>query len=308
MEALERASDSNDIVVVEYDLPVEPPRYFEARLVRFEHGRILSIVRDVTESKRAIEVNRTLAGRLITGQEAERARIARELHDGVCQEMASVTVDLSYVRHQSEARNPAFQELLRSIERRAANVAETLRLISHGLHPTVLHHIGLVAALQADCVEVERQHHLPVTLSIDDNIEPVPQLVALSIFRIAQEALRNAARHARAPHATVSLSRDPKGVTLTITDDGEGFDVEHVRQTGGLGLVSIEERARLVRGTATIHSCPGVGTTVVVRIPPEPAVHLRPSAQLPTVVRQPADGPSIEADEHHASTNRPARR
>jgi signal transduction histidine kinase len=206
--------------------------------------------------------------------------------------MASVTVDLSFVRHQSEARHPAFQELLRSIERRAATVAETLRLISHGLHPTVLQHIGLVAALQADCVEVERQYQLAVTLNIEDNVEPVPQLVALSLFRIAQEALRNAARHARAAHATVSLSRDPKGLTLTITDDGDGFDVDQVRQNGGLGLVSIEERARLVRGAATIHSRPGVGTTVVVRIPPEVPVSLRSSAQLPTVVHQQANGPT----------------
>jgi nitrate/nitrite-specific signal transduction histidine kinase len=85
--------------------------------------------------------------------------------------------------------------------------------------------------------------------------------------------------------------RDPKGLTLTITDDGDGFDIEQVRQNGGLGLVSIEERARLVRGTATIHSRAGVGTTVVVRIPADSPVHLRPSAQLPTVARHPADGP-----------------
>ena len=238
-----------------------------------------------------MELNRNLAGRLISSQEAERARIARDLHDGVCQEMASITVDLSFLRRKSDdAQSPGFQELLRSVEQRSANVAETLRLLSHGLHPAVLKHIGLVAALQADCVEVERQYQMAVTLNIEDDVEPVPPLVALSLFRIGQEALRNAARHARAPHATVSISRDPLGLTLSITDDGDGFDIEGVRQNGGLGLVSIEERARLVRGTATFHSHPGVGTIVVIRIPVDGAGLLRPSPSHTPVVRQPPDG------------------
>ena len=292
MEAIERSSQTDDPVVVEFELPMDPPRHFEARLVRFEHGRILSIVRDVTESKQTIEMNRSLAGRLISSQEAERARIARDLHDGVCQEMASLTVDLSFLKRKShDAQSPGFQELMRSVEQRSANVAETLRLLSHGLHPAVLHHIGLVAALQADCVEVDRQYQMAVTLNIDDDVEPVPPLVALSLFRISQEALRNSARHARAPHATISLSRDPLGLTLSITDDGEGFDIEGVRQNGGLGLVSIEERARLVRGSATFHSHPGVGTIVVIRIPVDGAGLLRPSPGHTPVARKPTDGP-----------------
>jgi PAS domain S-box-containing protein len=292
MKAIERASESDDPVVVEFELPMGQPRSFEARLVRFEHGRILSIVRDVTESKQALELNRSLAGRLISSQEAERARIARDLHDGVCQEMASLTVDLSFLRRKSDdAQGPGFKELMRSVEQRSANVAETLRLLSHGLHPAVLNHIGLVAALQADCVEVERQYEMAVTLNIDDDVEPVPPLVALSLFRISQEALRNAARHARAPHATISLSRAPFGLTLSITDDGEGFDVEGVRQNGGLGLVSIEERARLVRGSATFHSHPGVGTIIVVRVPMDGAGLLQPPPGRTPLVRKPADGP-----------------
>ena len=123
-----------------------------------------------------------------------------------------------------------------------------------------------------------------------DDVEPVPPLVALSLFRISQEALRNAARHARAPHATVSLSRDPLGLTLSITDDGEGFDVDGVRQNGGLGLVSIEERARLVRGSATVHSHPGVGTIVVVRVPMEGAGMLRLAPGRTPVAGKPTDG------------------
>lgn len=214
------------------------------------------------------ECRRGLAGRLITSQEAERSRIAREIHDGVCQEMASLTVDLSFLRHRhGDIQGDEAQGLLRSLEQRAAAVAENLRLISHGLHPVVLQHVGLVAALQAYCAEIERQHHLRVTFHTDGDVEPVSDLVSLSLFRVAQEALRNAARHGHARRARLSVVRTEMDLTLSVADDGKGFNVALVRQNGGLGLVSIEERARLVHGRATFLSWPGRGTRVDVHIP-----------------------------------------
>ncbi len=162
---------------------------------------------------------------------------------------------------------PEVQELLLALERRTAGVAETLRLLSHGLHPSVLQHIGLVAALQAHCAEVERQHDVQVKFFSDGEVEPASRLVALSLFRIAQEALQNTARHARARHATMSLARTTRELSLTVTDDGEGFDVTANRRNDGLGLVSIEERARLVQGQVTVRSQRGNGTTITVRVP-----------------------------------------
>jgi signal transduction histidine kinase len=209
-----------------------------------------------------------LAGRLITAQEAERARIARELHDGVCQDVAAISVDISHLRQRAgEMEVGAVRESLSDLQRRTASIAESLRLLSHGLHPSVLHHIGLVAALQAQCAEVERQRNVQVTFFADGEVEPASQLVAVSLFRIAQEALRNAARHGRARHATLSLARLDAELMLAISDDGVGFDVVAARQNGGLGLVSIEERARLVQGRVTFDSRPGRGTIVDVRIP-----------------------------------------
>jgi signal transduction histidine kinase len=269
MDAIERAFAGDDAVIVEYALQVDDLRYFEARLVVAEHDRVLSIVRDVTESKRAHALNRDLAGRLITSQEVERTRIARDLHDGVCQEIAAMSVAISHVRQcGGDVRSRDVQDKLRSVQKRAEAVAESLRLLSHGLHSSVLHHIGLVAALQAHCAEVERQHDVRIKVFVDGEVEPATPLVALSLFRIAQEALRNSARHGHARHASVSLSCEAGQLTLVVADDGRGFDVAAVRRSGaGLGLVSIEERARLVKGRTIVTSRPGRGTIVNVQVP-----------------------------------------
>jgi PAS domain S-box-containing protein len=268
MEALERVCLSDEPVVVEFELALGEPRHFEARFVKAEQDCVLSIVRDVTEWKRSLALNRDLAGRLIASQEVERTRIARDIHDGVCQDVAAVSVDLSHLRRTGgDIQNPAAQETLLAVERRTAKVAESLRLLSHGLHPSVLQHIGLVPALQAQCAEVERQHAVQVTFFAEGDIEPASPMIALSLFRIAQEALRNAATHGHARNATVSLVRSYDTLTLAIADDGEGFDPVAARQQDGLGLVSIVERARLMRGFATIQSEPGGGTIVDVRVP-----------------------------------------
>jgi signal transduction histidine kinase len=270
MHGLERAIRADETIFVEYELSLGEPRWFEARFVRAERERVLAVVRDVTESKRSIELNRDLAGRLIASQEAERTRIARDLHDGVCQDLASIAVEISRLRRTAgDLRGRDLQDALRAIEGRAAGVAETLRLLSHGLHPSVLQHIGLVAALQAHCAEVQRQHQLRVRFFADDDVEPERRLVGLSLFRIAQEALGNVARHGRARHAAVSLIRDGHELVLVISDDGCGFDL--ARAQSGLGLLSMEERARLVRGGVTISTAPGFGTTIEVRVPADAA-------------------------------------
>ena len=267
MCALERAMRTDETIFVDYELSGAESRWFEARFVRAEHDRILAVVRDVTESKRTTELNRDLAGRLIASQEAERTRIARDLHDGVCQDLASIAVEVSRLRRVAgDLRGRDLQEALLAIEGRAAGVAETLRLLSHGLHPSVLQHIGLVAALQAHCAEVERQHQLRIRFFADDEVEPQRPVVGLSLFRIAQEALGNVARHGQARHAAVSLIREANELVLVISDDGRGFDLARAHG-GGLGLVSMEERARLVRGCVTISTAPGLGTTIEVRVP-----------------------------------------
>jgi PAS domain S-box-containing protein len=269
MDAIDQACRGHDPVVVEYQLPMGEPRHFEARVVRVEHDRVLSVVRDITDAKRVLERNRDLAGRLIASQEGERTRIARDLHDGVCQEAAAVGMDISRLRHvRGDIQGRDVQGILLSVHARMASLAENLRQLSHGLHSSVLHHIGLIAALQAHCTEVERQYEdVEVTFIPEGNVEPASRAVALSLFRIAQEALGNAVKHGNARHATVWLSRDDRDLALAVADDGKGFDPQDARQNGGLGLVSIEERARLVQGRVSIRSEAGSGTVINVRVP-----------------------------------------
>ena len=300
MKAIERACLGEEPVVVEYELAMHEPRCFEARLVAGEPDRVLSIVRDVTESKRAHELNRDLAGRLINSQEAERSRIAQDLHDGVCQDLAAVSVDVSYLRqHGGNIQSREAQDALLSLQRRTEELAEGIRLLSHGLHPSVLHHIGLVAALQAHCAEVERQHHVQLTFSADGDVEPANQQVALPLFRMAQEALRNTVRHGRAVHASVALARSDTDLTLTVRDDGVGFDPAAARQSGKLGLVSIEERARLIKGRAFVHSQSGHGTTISVQIPVEVVDQTETSADKSLGGLEPAVNTAVEPELHH---------
>ena len=214
---------------------------------------------------------RDLAGQLIFAQEVERTRIARDLHDDACQEVAAITVDVTNLRQKDASLQDAdVQQALLSVQRRMARVAEGLRLLSHDLHPNLLKHAGLAAALEAHCTEFERQYHIRVSFHAEGRVEPANPVVVLSLFRIAQEALRNAARHGQAHQIALNLSEQGDSLMLSIADDGWGFDPGGVRNNGGLGLVSIEERARLVKGQVTIHSGPQQGTTISVRVPLEP--------------------------------------
>jgi two-component system sensor histidine kinase UhpB len=208
-----------------------------------------------------------LAGKLITAQEAERARLARELHDDINQQLASVSIALSHVKRQlPNDGNTTVQEELTQLQQRTVDLAHTIRSLSHALHPGVLQYAGLVATLQGYCAEYERQHAIEVLLSADD-LGDVPQHVGLCLYRVAQEALHNIAAHAGARQARVALRRTADGLELIITDDGQGFDLAEARSRGGLGLISLDERVRLVGGSLTINTQVTRGTEVRVQVP-----------------------------------------
>jgi signal transduction histidine kinase len=211
---------------------------------------------------------RDLAGRLMTAQEAERGRIARELHDRVSQELAALSIALSALEAGlPEGTAPDRRRQVARLQGRAAEMAEAIRHLSHELHPGILQYAGLAAALRSHCQEFERERGLAVKLQADDDLGDVPADVALCLYRVTQEALQNVARHAKASQVRVVLVRDGTDLVLTIGDDGQGFDLAERRRHGGLGLISLDERVRLAKGRLTIDTQPQRGTEIQVVVP-----------------------------------------
>jgi PAS domain S-box-containing protein len=210
---------------------------------------------------------RNLAGRLITAQESERTRIARELHDDVNQQLAALSIAMSGLRRRAAGFDTAIHEELGRLQQRTIELADTIRAISHDLHPGVLEHAGLVAAIEARCTEFGRQHAIDTTFQVPAQLGAVPPEIALCLYRVTQEALRNIAAHARAERVHVALASGEDALTLTITDNGSGFDAAQARFLGGLGLISLDERVRLVNGTLSIDTGRGRGTSIRVEVP-----------------------------------------
>jgi signal transduction histidine kinase len=261
MDAIERAVQGDPTIVLEYELPLPEVRQFEARIVSAGGDRVLSIVRDVTDAKRAAELNRDLAGRLIASQEVERRRIARELHDDLSQKLALLMINIDQVA----IRVGAERDLFHGLSTQAGEIASAIHNLSHELHPSKLHALGLLSALQSLCRDVSQQGGVQVAFTHGFVPKDVDGDVSLCLYRITQEALHNVARHSQARHAEVRLSAEADLLTLQVADSGVGFSVK--RQQDGLGLVSIRERVTLLRGQLAIHTFPGGGTRIGVRVP-----------------------------------------
>jgi PAS domain S-box-containing protein len=217
----------------------------------------------------SLERIQELAGRLIMAQETERSRIARDLHDDVNQQLAALSLALgSQRRRLGEYDQAALDASLAKLQQRVLDLADSVRRISHDLHPGVVQQIGLLAALESHCAEFQQQHGIDVTFSSEEGLDAIPTDTALCLFRAAQEAMQNLAKHAAARRAHVSLIRENGELKLTIADDGRGFDPITVQSGGGgLGLLSIEERARLLHGSMRLETRAGRGTTVRIAIP-----------------------------------------
>ena len=212
---------------------------------------------------------RQLAGRLINAQESVRAGIARDLHDGVCQELSGVSIAVGSLKSSAGSLQDArTQQVLSKIYDEMLGMFEGVRRLTHDLHPATLRLLGLPAAVQAHCAEVERRHAVQVQCRVEGDFDDIHSDVGVCFFRIVQESLRNGVVHGEARRLSVSLSRSDNRVDLAVTDEGRGFDLEAVRRIGGgLGLVSIEERAHVIGGDVQIVTGLGQGTTIHVRAP-----------------------------------------
>ena len=210
-----------------------------------------------------------LAGRLIEAQDTERARIARDLHDDVSQQLAGVSIAFSGLKQRlgEYGVSDGIQQELVDLQQQTLTLARNVRQLSHDLHPTVLRHLGLEKALASYCGELERSHGVMMGCSADGDFASIGPEAALCLYRIAQEALRNVVTHADAGRADVRLCRKDDHVVITVTDDGRGFDLNDPERHQGLGLVSIAERAKLTGGTMSIETGLNRGTRVQATIP-----------------------------------------
>jgi len=145
--------------------------------------------------------------------------------------------------------------------------SEQVRNFSHDLHPGMLGHVGLAAALRGHCVHVTQQQGLAINFAASDDLSTVPREAAICVYRIVQEGLRNIVNHAQVKDASVSVTRTGDRLHLTILDCGRGFTPDSAAASGGLGLLSMEERARAAGGSLTITSGDGRGTRLQVHLP-----------------------------------------
>jgi PAS domain S-box-containing protein len=275
MNAIERARTSVEPVVIDYQLTMGEARHFEARLVPVDNGRVVSIVRDVTDRKRAIELNQALAGRIIVSQEQERQRIARELHDDLSQKMALLNLEVAQIADEVPLDEPRTR--LVKLSYQVGEIANDLSDLSHKLHPSRLQALGLTESVRLLCDEISEQRQVNVVFRSSELPRSVDPGVSLCLYRITQEALHNVAKHSRARHASVELTRDGNHLQLQISDSGVGFDPVTVTRVG-LGLVSMRERVGVLKGHLSIHTSPGAGTKIRVRVPLAPPQHEGQSA------------------------------
>jgi PAS domain S-box-containing protein len=209
---------------------------------------------------------RGLSARLINAHEDERRRLSRELHDDLSQQIAALSIGTGNLKRGIPKESIELRAHCDKLQRGLIDVSESVRRMSHELHPSVMQHLGVVGALRGCCRDFQELSGVRVALRIDGDGGDVAPDVALTVFRIVQESLRNIAKHACIDRAEVVFSRLDAEVRLLVRDEGVGLPPDGSAKAG-LGLVSIRERIRLVNGTIDIVSAPGKGTGLYVRIP-----------------------------------------
>jgi PAS domain S-box-containing protein len=233
----------------------------------------VSVNRDISERSYAEEAIRALLKEVLTAQEVERRRIARELHDETAQTLTSLLIGLRAIEESQDLGQAlGGASTMRGL---VAAALEGVKRIARGLRPTVLDDLGLQEALERVGLEVSRVNGFVVDVqATGPRLPRLPEALETALYRVAQEALTNASKHASPKVVSVLIHRNPSEVRLVIEDDGKGFDVSEVLSDAQLGLLGIRERVRLVGGSVTVESSPGHGTTICVsvRLPePEPS-------------------------------------
>ena len=224
--------------------------------------RMVGMIVDVTERRKAKEALANMTRRLIAAQEQESARIGRELHDDINQRLAMLAVELEQLQHDPSETSSRLQEL----RKQTAELSSDVQALSHELHSSKLEYLGVVKGIRSWCKEFGERQGMQIECR-DDVRSTLPLDIGLCLFRVLQEALHNAAKHSGVKQIEVQIHEESGEINLVIRDLGKGFDIEAARRGRGLGLTSMQERVRLVNGTISIESKPMGGTTIRVRVP-----------------------------------------
>ncbi len=238
------------------------PMFLDGRLVG-----CYGIYQDITERIKAEESLRNLTFRVMRIQEEERARIARELHDDISQRLGVLTFQLDQVLQDSlEAESPSGRQLI-TLSKIAHQLCGDIQHLTRHLHPSHVEIVGLVSAVSGFCAEYARQNGFEVEFAHSLVPEALPQEVKLCLYRVAQEAIRNAQKHSGCRRVRVELTGAPEAIQLCVSDAGKGFEPASARGFDGLGLVSMTERVKSLGGQLRIQSRPGDGTSLEASIP-----------------------------------------
>ena len=232
----------------------------------FEH-----VARDVTQEKQAQENVRAYIQQITRAQEEERKRISRDLHDDVSPDLIILIQKLDNLASAQRMKLATVKENLENIRAQAVKALESLRATAQGLRPRVIDDLGLVDALEWIAEELERDQGIQTKVESRRMERALPPETQILLFRIAQEALNNIRKHARASSVIIKLEGGEGNIKLTVIDDGQGFatpdKIEGMVSAGRLGLMGMGERAKLLNGTLRIKSAPGKGTEITVTLP-----------------------------------------
>jgi PAS domain S-box-containing protein len=236
----------------------------------------LGFVTDITqqqESNALLVQNRVelqaLTARLLGVQESRNKELSRELHDGLSQKLAALGMEVSTLFRPPAVSSRELKKRLRVLSDRIGVLAGDVHAMSRRLHPTILTELGLEVAIREECAAFSVREGIAAHFKSARIPSSLSEDISLCLYRVSQESLGNVAKHAGAAKVSVVLSGNKDGITLRIQDDGHGFDLDATKGKGGLGLISMEERARLVNGKYTVRSQPGKGTTVNLFVPLE---------------------------------------
>jgi signal transduction histidine kinase len=226
----------------------------------------------VEERKQTEEALRDLSGRLIHSQDEERNRLARELHDDFSQRLSMLAFDLERAEEATKHSLGDTNHKMHELWNEACEIGADLHSLSHQLHSSTLESLGLVPGISSFCTEFSEQQGIPVDFAHEDIPRSIPSDVALCLFRIVQEGLRNVKKHSGASRAQVRLTGTDKAILLSLSDNGTGFNFPTTSAAVGLGIRSMQERLRMVGGVFEIRSRPTHGTQIAASVPLKPSV------------------------------------